>query len=199
MKEPAELRLRIVRDCGELGDGNVLCEMFIQMHGGSAPYTTNVLRKIGFGTMLLNGAYTVPGTVIIEGGAIKLGGSNLWGDDSYRTPITLCGGGLAAVAGTSNTLGEMTLTADSRLTVEEGATMAFADLASVAWTPGARLDITIPTDAERQLLGTVKFGNSRSGLTQSQIGAIRLNGKEAVLAVDGHVTYRYTGLIFTVR
>ena len=73
------------------------------------------------------------------------------------------------------------------------------DLSSVAWTPGARLDITIPTDADRQLLGTVKFGDSRSGLTQSQIGAIRLNGKEAVLASDGHIDYRYTGLIFTVR
>ena len=77
--------------------------------------------------------------------------------------------------------------------------MAFADLLSVAWTPGARLDITIPTNASRELLGTVKFGTSKSGLTQSQIGAIRLNGREAVLAGDGHVAYRYTGLIFTVR
>lgn len=185
------------------GDGSFDADLVftrpIQKHGGTATYTINVLRKIGFGTMRLDGAYTVPGTVIIEGGTIKLGASGLWGDASYRTPITLCGGELAAVAGTSNTFGEMTLTADSRLTVEEGATMAFADLSSVAWTPGARLDITIPTNASRELLGTVKFGTSRSGLTQSQIGAIRLNGREAVLAGDGHVAYRYTGLIFTVR
>ena len=185
------------------GDGSFDADLVftrpIQKHGGTATYTINVLRKIGFGTMRLDGAYTVPGTVIIEGGTIKLGASGLWGDASYRTPITLCGGGLAAVAGTSNTFGEMTLAADSRLTVEEGATMAFADLSSVAWTPGARLDITIPTNADRELLGTVKFGTSKSGLTQSQIGAIRLNGREAVLAGDGHVAYRYTGLIFTVR
>ena len=185
------------------GDGGFDADLVftkpIQKHGGTVTYTTNVLRKIGFGTVRLNGADTVPGTVIIEGGAIKLGGSGLWGDASYRTPITLCGGGLAAVAGTSNTLGELTLTADSRLMVEEGATMAFPDLSSAAWTPGARLDITIPTDAGRQLLGTVKFGDSRSGLTQSQIGTIRLNGKEAVLASDGNIDYRYTGLIFTVR
>ena len=180
-------------------DADFVCNRPINYYPGGDQYRTNVLRKVGFGTIRLNGTYSVPGRALIEGGTIKLGNSNCWGGAGFVPPITLCGGGLAAVAGTSNTFGEMTLSADSRLTVEEGATMAFADLSSVAWAPGAQLDITIPTDAERQLLGTVKFGNSRSGLTQSQIDAIRLNGKEAVLAADGHVTFRHSGLVFIVK
>lgn len=89
--------------------------------------------------MRLNGAYSVPGSVIVEGGAIKLGASNLWGDSSYRTPIVLCGGTFAAAANTSNGLGRVTLTADSGMALEEGSCFICCDQSSVAWNDDARL------------------------------------------------------------
>ena len=164
-----------------------------------APLATNVLRKIGFGTMRLNASYTVPGAVLVDGGTLKFGASGIWGGNSYRTPIFLRGGGLAAARNTSNTLGEVTFAANASISLEEGATLAFPDQSTVTWAASARLDIAIPTDADRQLLGTVKFGNSQRGLTQTQLDAIRLNGKEAVLARDGRVTYRYSGLVVIVK
>ena len=185
------------------GDGSFDADLVftkpIQMHGGTVTYTTNVLRKIGFGTMRLNGAYTVPGTVLIEGGAIKLGASDLWGDSSKKTPIVLCGGTLAAAANTSNGLGRVTLTADSGLKLEEGACFTCDDLSAVAWADGAILNVTIPTTSDKVLLGSVRFGTSQIGLTESQIQAIRINGKKAMLDRGGWLQYRQIGTRIVIR
>ena len=185
------------------GDGSFDADLVftrpIQKHGGTVTYTTNVLRKIGFGTMRLNGAYTVPGTVLIEGGAIKLGASGLWGDSSKKTPIVLCGGSLAAAANTSNGLGKITLTADSGLKLEEGACLTCDDLSAFAWADGAKLDVTIPTTSDKALLGSVRFGTSEDGLTESQVQAIRLNGKKATLDSAGWLQYRQIGTKIVIR
>ena len=169
------------------------------MHGGTVTYTTNVLRKIGFGTVRLNGAYTVPGAVLIEGGAIKLGASGLWGDSSKKTPVVLCGGTLAAAANTSNGMGKITLTADSELKLEEGACLTCDDLSAVAWTDGAKLNVTIPATPEKVLLGSVRFGTTKDGLTESQIQAIRINGKKAMLDNAGWLQYRQLGTRIEIR
>ena len=185
------------------GDGSFDADLVftrpIQKHGGTVTYTTNVLRKIGFGTMRLNGAYTVPGTVKIEGGAIKLGGSSLWGDDSHKTPIELCGGTLAAAANTSNGLGRVTLTADSGLKLAEGACFTCYDQSSAAWNNFARLDVTIPTNSVGALLGSVRFGGNKTGLTDDQVQTIRLNGKHAMLDSAGWLQYRQLGMKLIVR
>ena len=167
------------------------------MHGGTVTYTTNVLRKIGFGTMWLNGAYTVPGTVKIEGGAIKLGASNLWGDSSYRTPIVLCGGTIATAANTSNDLGIVTLTANSGISLESGATLTCTNLSSVAWKEGTTLSVTIPKDSHGELLGSLRFGTSADALTKAQINQIRLNGKRVALDSSGYL--RHLGTKIVVR
>ena len=185
------------------GDGSFDADLVftkpIQMHGGTVTYTTNVLRKIGFGTMRLNGAYTVPGTVLIEGGAIKLGASDSWGDSSKKTPIVLCGGALAAAANTSNGLGRVTLTADSELKLEEGACLTCDDLSAVAWADGAMLDVTIPATSEKVLLGSVRFGETKGGLTEDQLQAIRINGKKAMLDSAGWLQYRQLGTRVEIR
>ena len=185
------------------GDGSFDADLVftrpIQMHGGTATYTTNVLRKIGFGTVRLNGAYTVPGTVLIEGGAIKLGASGLWGDSSKKTPVVLCGGTLAAAANTSNGMGKITLTADSGLKLEEGACLTCDDLSAVSWTDGAKLNVTIPATPEKVLLGSVRFGTTKDGLTESQIQAIRINGKKAMLDNAGWLQYRQIGTRLEIR
>ena len=185
------------------GDGSFDADLVftkpIQMHGGTVTYTTNVLRKIGFGTMRLNGAYTVPGAVLIEGGAIKLGASDLWGDSSKKTPIVLCGGTLASAANTSNGLGRVTLTADSELKLEEGACLICDDLSAVAWADEAKLNVTIPATSEKVLLGSVRFGTTNDGLTESQIQAIRINGKKAMLDNAGWLQYRQIGTRLEIR
>ena len=185
------------------GDGSFDADLVftkpIQMHGGTVTYTTNVLRKIGFGTVRLNGAYTVPGAVLIEGGAIKLGASGLWGDSSKKTPVVLCGGTLAAAANTSNGMGKITLTADSELKLEEGACLTCDDLSAVSWTDGAKLNVTIPATPEKVLLGSVRFGTTKDGLTESQIQAIRINGKKAMLDSAGWLQYRQLGTRVEIR
>ena len=185
------------------GDGSFDADLVftrpIQMHGGTVTYTTNVLRKVGFGTMRLNGAYTVPGTVKIEGGAIKLGGSSLWGTDSNKTPIELCGGAIAAAANTSNGLGRVTLVADSELKLEESAILTLPDLSSVAWDADAMLDVTIPTDSAGNQLASVRFGATKGGLTDVQIAAIRVNGKKAMLDRNGWLQRRWLGTCISIR
>ena len=147
--------------------------------------------------MRLNGAYTVPGTVKIEGGAIKLGASELWGDSAHKTPIVLCGGTFAAAANTSNALGRVTLAADSGLELEEGSCFTCYDQSSVEWNPRARLNITIPTNSHGEFLASVRFGTTSKGLTESQLASIRVNGRKVTLDKDGWI--KKFGMTLVIR
>ena len=193
-------------------DADFVCTRGIGMYTGTTGLT-NVLRKIGHGTMLVNGNCTVPADVLIEGGTFKLGASNIWrgyyatlgtSNSAYNPndpppPIVLCGGTFAAAANTSNGLGRVTLTADSGLRLEEGACFTCYVQSSVAWSSNARLDVSIPTNSVGALLGSVRFGDSENGLTEDQVRSIRLNGRHAMLDRAGWLQYRKLGMKLIVR
>ena len=111
----------------------------------------------------------------------------------------MCGGTLASAANTSNGLGRVTLTADSELKLEEGACLICDDLSAVAWADEAKLNVTIPATSEKVLLGSVRFGTTKDGLTESQIQAIRINGKKAMLDNAGWLQYRQIGTRLEIR
>ena len=192
-------------------DGDLVFTKGIGMYTGGEQYRTNVLRKIGLGTMLVKGNCTVPADNLIEGGTFKLGTSNIWRGygttmtgSNYRAddpppPIVLCGGTFAAAANTSNGLGRVTLTADSGLALDEGACFTCYDQSSVAWDDDARLTVTIPTNSVGALLGSIRFGTDKNGLTESQQKSIRLNGKRAMLDNAGWLQIRQVGTRIIVR
>ena len=195
-------------------DADFVCTKGIGMYSGSEQFRTNVLRKIGLGTMLVNGLCTVPADHLIEGGTFKLGASNIWrgyfesmvsstnpgySADDPPPPIVLCGGTFAAAANTSNGLGRVTLTADSGIALDEGACFTCYDQSSVAWDDDARLTVTIPTNSVGALLGSIRFGTDKNGLTESQQKSIRLNGKRAMLDNAGWLQIRQVGTRIIVR
>ena len=83
--------------------------------------------------------------------------------------------------------------------LEEGACFTCDDLSAVAWADGAILNVTIPTTSDKVLLGSVRFGTSQIGLTESQIQAIRINGKKAMLDRGGWLQYRQIGTRIVIR
>ena len=192
-------------------DGDLVFTKGIGMYTGSEQYRTNVLRKIGHGTMLVKGICTVPADNLIEGGTFKLGASNIW--RGYGTtltgnnytpndpppPIVLCGGTFAAAANTSNGLGRVTLTVDSGLALDQGACFTCYDQSAVAWNNDARLDVTIPTNSVGALLASIRFGTTKNGLTESKHRSIRLNGKHALLDNAGWLQYRLLGTKFIIK
>ena len=194
-------------------DADFVCTKGIAMYSGSVQYRTNVLRKVGLGTMLVKGNCTVPADTLIEGGTFKLGASNIWrgynttvsttsagyNPDDPPPPIVLCGGTFAAAANTSNGLGRVSLTADSGLALDQGACFTCYDQSAVAWNNDARLDVTIPTNSVGALLGSVRFGTDKNGLTDDQLRSIRLNGKHALLDNAGWLQYRQIGTKFIIK
>ena len=76
---------------------------------------------------------------------------------------------------------------------------AYATVYTDAWTEGAILNVTIPTTSDKALLGSVRFGTSKDGLTKSQLQAIRLNGKNATLDSAGWLQYRIVGTRIVIR
>ncbi|MBR2838650.1 MAG: hypothetical protein IKE55_07705 [Kiritimatiellae bacterium] len=191
-------------------DADFVCNGGIGMYTGTTGIT-NVLRKIGHGTMLVKGNCTVPADALIEGGTFKLGASNIWRGywttfsttspnykaDDPPPPIVLCGGTFAAAANTSNGLGRVALAADSGLKLEEGACITCYDQSSVEWNPDARLNIAIPTNSRGDLLASVRFGTTANGLTESQLASIRVNGRKVALDKDGWI--QKLGMTFVIR
>lgn len=212
---PSNVTVTNTFNVAKLGDfdADFVCTKGIGMYTGTASYRTNVLRKVGHGTMLVKGNCTVPADTLIEGGTFKLGASNIWrgyettlpttnagyNPDDPPPPIVLCGGTFAAAANTSNGLGKVTLTANSGIMLEEGSCFTCYDQSSVAWNANAQLDVTIPTNSVGDLLGAVRFGTTKNGLSERQICSIRLNGKRAILDDAGWLRYRSFGMEVIIR
>ena len=85
------------------------------------------------------------------------------------------------------------LTADAQIVLGSNATLAFQDSSADAtgWKPGARLSIVAPEGSY------VQFGSGKGGLAQSQITAIRLNGKPVTIGSTGRIVPR--GTVFVLR
>ena len=144
-------------------------------------HTNLHVRKIGPGTMRLNAATRLYTPIRLDGGTLLLGGSKILGGTYPDIGVNLGGGTLAGAAGTSNTVGVLSVTTNSFIAVGEGAVFTFADSSAATWAPGMTLSIT--GDVGRT---SVRFGTSSSALTAQQQRALLVNGERAMLDPNGY-------------
>ncbi len=142
--------------------------------------------KTGPGTLSLSGANTHVGLITVNGGAISLGANATLNPGN---PIRLNGGSLEMGAFT-NTLGVLTLAANSGLTLGSGQ-ITFADSSAAAWSGTLALTGTLQRFS-------VRFGTDGSGLTAAQVSAIRLNGEHVRLREDGYLSPGMRGTVLSV-
>lgn len=122
------------------------------------------LTKDGSGTMTLSGQSTYTGTTNLNAGTLSLGASNaLFSTSPFRA-----NGGTFALNGHTQTLGLLTITANSVFNFGgSGGTLTFADSSAQAWS--GTLTITNYSTATNSL----RFGSSSTGLTPTQLSLLR--------------------------
>lgn len=158
----------------------------------STTYAQCGFRKTGAGTVRLNGAFSCNPAfpLSVEGGLWQLGASSVMNGTDH---VVLSGGGLAAVAGTSNGMGTLALSGDGSIVLEAGATLQVADSSAVAWADGAMLSVTAAEGS------SIAFGSSAAGLTSAQLSRIKMNGHKVVIGEDGTLKEYVPGLILLLR
>lgn len=120
--------------------------------------------KSGTGTFTLTGASTYTGTTTIAAGTLALGVNNALFSSS---PLTL-GGGTLALGGHTQTLGLLTITANSVFNFGgAGGTLTFADSSAQTWSG------TLTISNYNTATNSLHFGSSGSGLTPTQLSLIR--------------------------
>lgn len=122
------------------------------------------LTKSGNGTMTLSGQSTYTGTTNLNAGMLSLGvNSALFSGSPFRA-----GGGTLALNGHTQTLGLLTITANSVFNFGgAGGTLTFANSSAQTW--GGTLTITNYNTATNSL----RFGDSSAGLTPTQLSLLR--------------------------
>ena len=139
------------------------------------------LVKSGAGTALLAGASELDAAypARICDGTLLLGATGCLNADQ---PVSLEGGSLSFASGTTNVLGALTVAADSKIEVSEGAVVRFGDSSAQAWAAGRRLNIVGDPDACE-----IRFGDSNQALTPEQMLLIRWNEHGCTLDEDGRL------------
>ncbi len=146
-------------------------------------YPNVTVYKTGPGTMQLNASYNVSGKpTLLKDGTWLVNGSSL---TSASDPYTIDGGALAVAAGTSNSLGVLTVGEDGGgITLGDGATLTFADSSAAEWTAGESVVITGFTER------SVRIGTSGSALTSAQMMRFRTSeGRRLILDPNGYLCY----------
>ena len=108
------------------------------------------------------------GSFTVEAGKIFFGANEV----ICRTNAFTLAGGVLDGGAFTNRLGTLAVTTNSTLVAGTGA-LTFSDSSAVSWTAGARLSITGVT--ETLTAGHIRFLGT--GLTQSQLDAMRYNGE----------------------
>ncbi len=137
---------------------------------GSAITGIGTLTKMGASTVTVQTGVTA-NTIDIQAGTLMLGGNNLIGD---TTAIRLSGGTLH-LNGKSDTVGVLTLAANSIITFGAGADVInFGNSASASWTGGSVLTIANWSGQWNGGGGDqLIFGSAISALTGGQVSQIR--------------------------
>ncbi len=156
-------------------DGNVMT--FDNNH-----HTNVYFRKTGAGTMSLSAPVRLYKPMRIDEGTVQLNSSGILSGTYPAVSIQLGGGGLSAMAGTSNTASTLTVTNNATIAVASGATLAFADSSGAVWTPGMKLSVTGDLG-----VASVRFGTSSAALTPDQQRMLYVNGERAMLDRNGYV------------
>jgi len=133
---------------------------------------SGALTKKGAGTLQISASQsTYTGNIDVNGGTLLLGASNVISSSSNLT----LSGGTFATGGFSETLGTLTLTANSIINLGGGSSILhFANSSGVAWTAGAILSIYNWSGTAVTGGGTdqLYFGTGLTGLTSSQLSQI---------------------------
>jgi autotransporter-associated beta strand protein/T5SS/PEP-CTERM-associated repeat protein len=129
------------------------------------------LTKTGNGTLTLSGNNNFTGTVNINSGTLLLGSSNVIANTATNMSLN---GGTFATGGNSDTLGTLTLTANSTIDLGIGSSVLhFEDSSSVPWTSNTTLSIK---NWSGSLTGNgtdqIYFGTDSNGLNTSQLSQI---------------------------
>jgi autotransporter-associated beta strand protein len=140
------------------------------------------LIKAGAGTWTLSGNNTYTGTTTVSEGTLALGAANRIADASNL----VLSGGTFATGGFGETLGTLSLTANSTIDLGSGASaLVFSASNGIAWTSLTTLNIVnfnTGTDS-------VRIGTSAAGLTETQLSQITINGFEALIDSQGYLSF----------
>ena len=148
------------------------------------------LTKIGTGTLTLTGENTFSGTTTVTNGTLALGCDNALASGSQ---VILSGGTLASGA-FANSLGVLSVSADSTIDLGDGSgSLAFADSSAQTWT--GSLDIT-----GNWAPYTLRVGTDASGLTEDQLKSITMDGDSVWVQIDedGYL-WQMNGTVIIVR
>ncbi|MDR1282605.1 MAG: autotransporter-associated beta strand repeat-containing protein [Opitutaceae bacterium] len=129
------------------------------------------------GTLTLAAQNTYTGDTVVNGGTLAIGI-----DEAITNASNLVlGSGTLAVGTFTETLGTLTLTANSAITLDEGGSLTFADSTTSEWG-SFTLSITGTVAANG-----IRFGADGNGLTSAQLAAITINGSAVVLDTNGYL------------
>lgn len=148
----------------------------IQNGGG-----TTAITKVGSGTLILSGANTFTGDTTISAGTLALGANDVLANTSA---IKLNGGTLAAGTFT-DTLGTLSLSANSSITLGSGGSLIFADSSALSSAWGS---YTLSIGGNFVNGSSIRFGTSSGGITTAQLGLISINGESATIDSNGYLS-----------
>ena len=155
-------------------DGTPVVDLSIS---GAISGSGAILLKLGAGTLILSGDNTYTATTRVTEGVLQLGAADRISNSSN---IHLEGGTFktGAAIGFSETVGYLTLTANSTIALGTGShTLTFANSSGLTWS-GTALTITGWTGigGATGSGGKIFFGNSNNTLTAAQLAKINFDG-----------------------
>ena len=164
-------------------------------HYGADPIFPKWVKR-GQATLSIEGtghwttAQSTMGTFKVEEGTVALGCNDAF---SRTNALTLAGGTLDVGAFT-NRLGTLTLTANSTIAVGNGC-LTFSDSSAVGWDADAKLNVV--GEAKELATGHLRFLGT--GLTETQLKALRYNGRERMSIDDNGWVTSVDGFLLLYR
>ena len=150
--------------------------------GNGAGAGTVALVKAGAGTWTLSGDNTYTGTTTVSAGTLALGAANRIADASNL----VLSGGTFATGGFGETLGTLSLTANSTIDLGSGVSaLVFSASNGVAWTSLTTLNIVNFSSGT----DSVRIGTSETGLLGTQLAQISINGFDASIDSQGFLSF----------
>ena len=140
------------------------------------------LEKVGTGTLSLSGNNTYTGNTTITGGTLTLGAS----DRITNTSDMILNGGEFSSAGYNETVGTLSLTENSSITLDASShTLTFANSSSESWTAGKVLTVYGWTGSANTTgtNGKLFIGSDNTGLTSGQLAQIQFDGYPETAAI----------------
>lgn len=162
-----------------IGGNTLTVSGVISGAAGTGPVTFGSATSNG--TINLNAVNTYTGATIIRGGTLALGAANRIADTSNL----VMAGGTFATGGFSETLGTLTLSANSIIDLGSGASaLAFFNSSNATWSSSVSLsfiNFTLGQDS-------IRIGTSADAITGTQLAQITINGFSALIDSSGFLT-----------